>query len=336
MAGLFDRLAAEQRAKREAEVDFDELAAEQRAKRPTLDSNWWDRAAEEIRDESGLLPWETVPVRSEVWEPNTESIAYSPLVGDELAAVEAYWSNMTTRPELWWNIQFGDPNEQGFRSKLITPLRMSNSNLELGTQAKGFSDQQIGWLAEKLNSGPEQLVAPGEGELLWDQPGGPGGGGRGGGGPTYVSPMREVIEDTVKSMLNTLTGDEAEELVQKYSDMYSTAHRQAWDIARSGGETVDPNQVVLEAIREQDDYKRIHALRPESAAESRWIPDQVARLRQLGMGAEDADERAVWLAQTGTNLNDIDIGAAQMVRGRKDISLFDKIGKAAELVAGQL
>ncbi|KKM06742.1 hypothetical protein LCGC14_1740920, partial [marine sediment metagenome] len=239
-------------------------------------------------------------------------------------------------PELWWNIQFGDPDEQGFRSKWITPLRMSNSNLELGTQAKGFSDQQIGWLAEKLNSGPEQLVAPGEGELLWDQPGGPGGGGRGGGGPTYVSPMREVIEDTVKSMLNTLTGDEAEELVQKYSDMYSAAHRQAWDIARSGGETIDPNQVVLEAIREQDDYKRIHALRPESASESRWIPDQVARLRQLGMGAEDADERAVWLAQTGTNLNDIDIGAAQMVRGRKDISLFDKIGKAAELVAGQL
>ena len=310
--------------------------------------NWWERLAEIFVP--GMASWQNVggaimyvpgqPTRqrdevSAVWQPDTVSIAYSPLVGDELAAVEAYWSNMTTRPELWWNIQFGDPDEQGFRSKWITPLRMSNSNLELGTQAKGFSDQQIGWLAEKLNSGPEQLVAPGEGELLWDQPGGPGGG-RGGGGPKYVSPMREVIEDTVKSMLNTLTGDEAEELVQKYSDMYSAAHRQAWDIARSGGETIDPNQVVLEAIREQDDYKRIHTLRPESASESRWIPDQVARLRQLGMGAEDADERAVWLAQTGTNLNDIDIGAAQMVRGRKDISLFDKIGKAAELVAGQL
>jgi hypothetical protein len=334
MAGLFDRLAAEQRAKREAEVDYDELAAEQRAKRPILDSNWWDRAAEEIRDKTGLLPWETVPERSEVWEPNTESIGYSPLVGEELAAVEAYWANMTTRPELWWNIQFGDPDEQGFRSKLITPLRMSNTNLEQGTQAKGFSDQQIGWLAEKLNSGPEVLAELGADEGLWGQPGGGGGGGAR--GPVYVSPMREVIEDTVKSMLNTLTGDEAEDLVQKYSDMYGAAHRQAWDIARSGGETIDPNQVVLEAIREQDDYKRIHTLRPESASESRWIPDQVARLRQLGMGAEDADERAVWLAQTGTPLTDVDIGAAQMVRGRKDITLFGKIGKAAELVAGQL
>ncbi|KKK63211.1 hypothetical protein LCGC14_2996550, partial [marine sediment metagenome] len=334
MAGLFDRLAAEQRAKREAEVDFDKLAAEQRAKRPTLDSNWWDRAAEEIRDESGLLPWETVPERSEVWEPNTESIAYSPLVGVELAAVEAYWSNMTSRPELWWNIQFGDPDEQGFRSKLITPLRMSNTNLEQGTQAKGFSDQQIGWLAEKLNSGPEQLVAPGEDELLWGQPGGPGGGGGGAGGPKYVGPMREVIEDTVKSMLTALTGDEAENLVQKYSDMYGKAHRQQWDVARKGGTDVDPNQVVLEAIRGQEDYQRIHTLRSESESETRWISDRVARLTQLGVTSQDADDRAVWLAQTGTNLNDIDTGAAQMVRGRKDITLFDKIGKAAELVAG--
>ena len=62
----------------------------------------------------------------------------------------------------------------------------------------------------------------------------------------------------------------------------------------------------------------------------------MARQSQLGMNAVDADERGIWMAQMGVNLNDVDTGAAQMVKGRKDITLFNKIGKAAQQVVGQL
>ena len=259
----------------------------------------------------------------------------------EQSQVNAFWNDMNEYADgaRWWNVQYGDtPDESGRYPRAQVRTRMGTMNLENSVEALGWTDAMIASITQKYAESdtylPDGQVA--QTELFGDQPGGSGSRGSGSSGPTYVSPMREVIEDTVKSMMTALTGDENESLVQQYSDMYGAAHRDQYDVRMAGGEDVDPNQVVLEAIRSSEPYQRIHQMRPDSQSETKWISDRVGRLTQLGMQAGDADERAVWLAQTGTNLNDIDTGAAQNAKGIKDITLFNKIGKAASQVVGQL
>ena len=233
----------------------------------------------------------------------------------------------------WWAI--GDDGQK-------LKVEQGDWNIEHDGQAKEWSDDMIAWVSQEYHDAAGSSYETGQSaqdahnEQFGDQPGGGSGSGRGGGGPVYIAPMREVIEDTVKSMLTTLTGDPTDALVEEYSDLFAAAHKERWDIAMAGGEDIDPNQVVLEAIRAQEDYLSIHALRPESSSETRWVPDQVARQSQLGVPAGDADERGIWMAQMGVNLNDVDTGAAQMAKGRKDITLFNKIDKAAQQIVGQL
>ena len=245
----------------------------------------------------------------------------------------------------WWSITQatnpdGSPawNEDGspvLGSKI--QANMGDWNIEHDGQAKGWSDDMIAWVSDEYKDAAGGDTSVGQAGLnLWEPPITSGGRGGGGGGPKYVSPMREEVEDTVKAMLTALTGDEPEELLQQYTDQWLASDRAAFDVRLTGGEGINPNQVILEAIRQQDDYLSIHKLRAPGDSETKWISDRQNRLTQLGVSSKDADERAVWLAQTGTALTDIDVGAFQGSKGRKDITLFNKIGKAAQQVVGQL
>ena len=276
------------------------------------------------------------------WEPEAGPWRLPGLTTAEQSQVNSFWNDMNEYADgaRWWNVQYGStPDESGNYPRAQVRTRMGTMNLENSVEGLGWSDAMVAAITQRYAESdtylPDGQVA--QPDLFGDQPGGGGGGGGGGAsGPTYIGPMRSVVEDTVKSMLTSLTGSENESLVQSLSDVYEKAHKAQWDVRRSGGTDIDPNQTVLDAIRGQEDYKRIHKLRPESQSETKWIADRVSRLTQLGVSAQDADDRAVWLAQTGTNLNDVDVGKFQMTQGRKDISLFNKIGKAAEQVARQL
>ncbi len=266
---------------------------------------------------------------SEPWEPWSAG----GIQGEELREAVEYWGFMMRDEGAgFFNVAYGAPDVNGNSQRYVWPNEMANTNMELDAQNRGFSDNQIAWLANKLNIGN---TPPPDGVELIDsgQPPPPRTGSRGGGGPKYVGPMREVVEDSVKSMLTALTGEEPEERIQELADMYMKADRERWNVARSGGEDIDPNQVVLEAIRGQEDYKRIHTLRGEGDSETRWISDRQARLGQLGVGSQDADDRAITLAQAGTNLNDVQTGAFQYSKGKKDITLMNKFEKSAERLA---
>lgn len=276
-------------------------------------------------------------IRLEGPDTNIQPWKQGDLFGEDLAEAEAYWAYMQRDSGAgFWNITYGAPDADGYAQRFVQPTIMANTQLEQDAAAKGFSDDQTAWLSARLNSGPDMnTLQTADGEWGGPQPitNGGGGGGGGGGGPKYVGPMREVVEDSVKAMLTALTGSESDANIQKYTDEYLRADKERWNVARSGGTDIDPNQVVMDKIRQQDDYKRIHKLRAEGDSETRWISDRQARLGQLGVGSQDADDRAIALAQAGTNLNDISAGAFQFGKGKKDITLMNRIGKSAERLA---
>lgn len=252
---------------------------------------------------------------------------------------DRYVANMNNNPGSFWDIEFSEADADGmFNVIAARPNGSAIGNMENDANESEWSDDLTARIDRALRAGPggDADFSGMVDEGLWGQPGGGGGGSSGRQGPVYVSPDRKVVEDTVKAMLTSLTGDEPEEKIQEYADVFLAAHKNSWQIAQTGGELQDPNQAVLEKIRQQEDYIRIHTNRSETDSETRWISDRVGRLNQLGMDSVDADERGVWLAQAGTNLNDIDTGKAQISKGKDDIQLMGKIQKAASLVAGQL
>ncbi len=259
----------------------------------------------------------------------------SKLTPVEQDKVDAYWKLIEEQNggNTWFaieTIQLEDGTWVEFRD----PEIQNFSAIEDLEQQEGWNDQMVDALLtlyRDSSTRPEDYDPAAEG-LYGDDRGG-GGGGGGGGGPKYVSPMREVVEDTVKALLTSLTGDESEERIGELTDEFLRAHKNSWDIRRSGGEDILPEQVVIESIRKQDDYKRIHAQRGESDSEQGWIRDRANRLSLMGMGSKDADDRAVRLAQQGTSLSEIDIGAAQNAKGIKDVSLFNNIKKQASTLA---
>ena len=243
----------------------------------------------------------------------------------------------------WWSVtQATNPDGSPAWNEDGSPVlgqklkaNMGDWNIENDGEAKGWTDDMIAWVSnEYTDAAGGDIREAKPGMHLWEPPT-TGGGGGGGGGPKYVSPMREVVEDTVKAMLTTLTGSPTDGLIEQRADQFMKAHREQWDVRRAGGEDIDPNQVVLEAIRAQDDYLAAHAQRGD-ADEMRWIPERRERLKQLGVRSQDADERAIWLAQAGTALPDIETGAFQASKGRKDITLFNKLQRTAMNVVGQL
>lgn len=217
----------------------------------------------------------------------------------------------------------------------IVHARMGMMNIEQGY--KDMSDKVIGavqnWYRDYLPGFDDPEAG---GVELPDPFGGYGGGGGGYAGPVYVKPDRRVVEDSVKAMLIATTGEADAERVDKLVDVWYTGHKASWDVRQSGGEDVDPNAAVLEQIRGYDDYKRIHSNRSDQEDEMTWISSRRQRIGQLGMTGQDADERAIALAQVGTNVNDIDVSKAQTGLGNVDTGLRGKLKNAATMVARSL
>ena len=155
----------------------------------------------------------------------------------------------------------------------------------------------------------------------------PAGGGSGSGGragPEYVAPDRRVIEEWVGDKLIILTGAKQPEL-QEIVDAYLSADRQAFE-----GKSIDPAAEATAKIRGLAEYKRIHTLRPDAAQEDTWVSSRQNRLTQLGVGAADAAERGILLAATGANTVDIDVGKFEIGKGRKDITMLNRLAKTAD------
>lgn len=171
-----------------------------------------------------------------------------------------------------------------------------------------------------------------------------GGGGRGGWGGSarvdqaYLAPDRRAIEDMVKAQLITYVGTATDKRVQQMTDLYLRDHKAQWMGQRAamkgtGGEDVDPVTSVMVAIRDTDEYKKIHKLRPEGADEARWIAERRDALRQRGVSQGDADERAVILAQVAANPLTMDAGKFQAGTGSEDKGGLTKIKDAAAMMA---
>jgi len=148
--------------------------------------------------------------------------------------------------------------------------------------------------------------------------------------PKYVAPDRRTVEEWVNDKMIILTGAKQAE-GPALVDAWMKAHKNAFE-----GKSIDPNAEVIERIRNSGEYQRIHGLRPDLADEDTWVSSRQNRLTQLGVGAKEAAARATGLAAAGTNLNDIDISKVQLSRGRKDITLFSKLEKAAAGIARRL
>ncbi len=134
---------------------------------------------------------------------------------------------------------------------------------------------------------------------LFGDLGGTGGGrgGRGGGGraaPIYRGPDSGLVQDWVKSQLVNLVGRADGDRIAMLAEKYFDADRRAF-----GGESIDPKQTVREAIREFDDYKRIHANRTDMDDEDTWISGQYSQLLNAGVSGQEAEKLAIDFAQAG-------------------------------------
>jgi hypothetical protein len=133
---------------------------------------------------------------------------------------------------------------------------------------------------------PEQMLAQAFAQAM---------AGFGGGGPSYQAPDRNLVRDNVKAMLVALTGSTNSGRVEMLTDIYMSEHRNQF-----GGAAVDPGQAVKDKIRTFDDYKRIHALRPEFVDEMDWLAYQNQGLMQGGMRNSAVERRAITQAMVGT------------------------------------
>lgn len=219
----------------------------------------------------------------------------------------------------WQQVVLARFAQVGYNEK----LRQEGGLVEAGIQGPPES-------AEALRDDPRFAHLPGS-IFFTDPAGGSGSGsGRGAGAPAYVAPDRRTVEEFIGDKMIVLTGKRQPEL-QKFVDNFMRDAKKQWE-----GGSIDPQATALEDIRGTAEYKRIHTLRVDSMDENTWVNARQARLTQLGLGAAAAEARGIELAVTGTNLNDIDIGKFQIGRGRKDITLMNRLEKVAEQIAGQL
>ena len=291
----------------------------------------------------GGSSWEPeMPAPTRVVPTSQQPFDHFSVTGADLVKVDALWASMMSTAEqqaIYWDMRI-DP-ETG-QTVAINMRPQTPRDLENSLEEQGWTDNMIGMLIGRYKDRTGgSFGADQAGALPFDTnlPGGGGGGGGGGRiGPVYIGVDRRTIEDNVKAQLLTYTGEFTDQRVAELADQWEAAHRQDWEVKVSdaGGTSVDPNQKVLDSIREQADYKKAHALRGDADDEARWIGDRRMRLTQLGVSSVDADDRAIRMAQIGTGIGNIETGAFQNSKGREDITLMNQLAKSAELVAGAL
>jgi len=263
-----------------------------------------------------------------------DSALLSVIDAARLAQIKDYISSsFNENPEMWF--AYGEGNQgAGYYPKRTGILDIEQMQGQGGSGImSNMSDGLVGavtqWYKDLYITGPVPEGIDNSDLRL-------GGGGGGGFGGQFVSSDRRTVEDAVKAQLFALTGETTPERVTELTDAWLAAEKASWEVRIAGGEQVNPNQTTLDMIRSQGDYKQIHKLRGEGDDEMQWIASRKQALSQRGIDSQSADERAVQLAQLGTNIAEIDTGAYQAGRGRQDIGMLRSISSAARQVAEAL
>lgn len=167
-------------------------------------------------------------------------------------------------------------------------------------------------------------VVPEDSDLIGDDFWGGFGGGGGGGfaGPVYRAPDRRVIEDYVKGTLVSLVGTVPDHLVGPAVEKFMQDHKRNFN---SETQEIDPQASVEELIRSTQEYKTIHALRPESEDERQWIGQRASEAQRGGLDTSQIESFAINQAATGGDLPDVAraAGVAQLQRSGQAPSILD-------------
>ncbi len=134
-----------------------------------------------------------------------------------------------------------------------------------------------------------------------------GGGGGGFAGPVYRAPDRRNTQDLVKGMLVSLIGSGFTIYEEEFTDLYMKEDRRNFDSATAA---IDPATSVLEAIRNTEEYKTIHKLRPESTDERTWISDRIRAAEFGGLTESLQEEFAITQATVGGDIEDVQRAAS--------------------------
>lgn len=199
-------------------------------------------------------------------------------------------------------------------TRLITPSGHISNRLvqDIGAVATRFAGQPdlgMGLIRDIVDSNQyvgEQFVAPPPdaettGSLFDPWAGISFGGGGGGVAPVYIPPDRRLVEDMVRGALVVRLGRADQGRLQFLTDQFMADHRAAWESPESG---MDPRASMIEAIRNQSDYKRIHRLRPDAVDEEKWVSDRFSLGIRAGLSPEEAEQFSINMAQIGGSTED--------------------------------
>lgn len=226
---------------------------------------------------------------------------------EEAAATVEEWPGLTDRYDEWrrslWTMQ------EMFKRGKITGPGGALSIMNFMKDTVDFAKEFPGWRFPEEEQGIDlaDALAQLAGAL----------GGRGGGrvAPEYRPPDRRVVEDMVRDKMSLLIGQKNESTVQRLADVFMSDHRLNWE----GKTDRDPTQSVTEEIRKLSEYKRIHALRPDTVDETEWFTAQLAGVRSLGVTPSKEAARAADQAATGT----------AAARAQEAASIFQQAGRAS-------
>ena len=163
-------------------------------------------------------------------------------------------------------------------------------------------------------------------------PGDQGGGGGGGSRmPAYIPPDRRTIEEMTRNSMVSLLGKIDDSNLDNVVDGYMRDHRRNWE-----GESIDPNMTMLEEIRNSEDYKKIHQLRPDSANEATWVSNQRQAFIQGGGRETAAEDRSRELAAVGATASTRSAGASEFQEGFETGGFMQRFQRSAQSIAARM
>jgi len=155
--------------------------------------------------------------------------------------------------------------------------------------------------------------------------------GRGGGGPRYQAPDRRAVDEAVENQMILLTGRIDPQLVSSITDDYMRDDRRRFE-----GASVDPNQTLMERIRQTAEYEQIHEGRPDSAPENTWVSNQRNAFLQGGGTMHSAEQRGIDLATVGAAPTTESAGIFEASRSNIVPQFFEKLTKASSFAASKV
>lgn len=155
--------------------------------------------------------------------------------------------------------------------------------------------------------------------------------GGGGGRAPYPGIDRRTVEEAVENQMILLTGRINTGLVASIVDDVMLDDKRRYE-----GAAVDPNMTLLERVRNTDEYRKIHAGRPDSAPENTWVSSQRNAFLQGGGTMAQSEQRAIDLATVGAAPSTESAGIFEASRSNIVPQFFEKLAKAADFAASRV